>query len=117
MILAKYSLEINMPKQRTKKDKVKASKHRTIGLKTTNVPKLPMQKLAQVNKEQNVTESKIGRLAPQRSSDESLYLLGYDIKHLYKDLVRSLAITSLLIVLLACLYVLLRYQSILPFSW
>ncbi len=82
----------NMAKIRTKKAKISAKQHRVNVPTTIQTPSIIPMDRASVHEIDTST------------------LLGYPIKLLYRDLVRSIAITLILVVLLLGIFVYFRYN-------
>lgn len=92
-----------MAKKRTKKQKMRTQQHKSNKV----LPRLP---LSQENVAVQVSEHKLAVPIATTSPKESVDLLGYPTALLYKDLVRSLAITVLLVVLLLGMFFYIQYN-------
>lgn len=94
-----------MAKIRTKKAKISAKQHRA------NAPAITQrQDLVSIDQAGlTISPAKIVNTDDAHEIDTST-LLGYPIKLLYRDLVRSIAITLILVVLLLGIFVYFRYN-------
>lgn len=92
-----------MAKKRTKKQKLRAQQHKSQQV----LPRLP---LSQENVAVQVSGRKLAVQMVTSDPKDSVDLLGYPTALLYKDLVRSLAITVLLVVLLLGMFLYIQYN-------
>lgn len=92
-----------MAKKRTKKQKLRTQQHKTQQV-------LPRMPLARANVTMQTSAQKLEVPIVTTSSKDSIEFLGYPTALLYKDLVRSLAITVLLVVLLLGMFFYIQYN-------
>ena len=94
-----------MAKIRTKEAKIQARLHRTASIGATSKPILGEKRNSQID-----LPISGGNATKVNQEIDTTMLLGYPIKLLYRDFVRSLAITLILVVLLLGIFLFFRYN-------